>query len=110
MNELIRINNNDMVAVALTPLTAGSVVHVAGTDSSITLTEDVSMGHKIALRNISEGESVIKYGFPIGQATADIKAGSHVHTHNLRTLLSGGLTYTYNPTKPALEAQELSYG
>ena len=81
MNQLIRINNNDMVAVALTPLTAGSVVHVAGADCSITLTEDITMGHKVALRNINAGESVIKYGFPIGQATADIKAGSHVHTH-----------------------------
>lgn len=109
MNELIRINSNDMVAVALTQLTAGSVVHVTGADSSVTLTEDISMGHKVALRNISKGESVIKYGFSIGQATADIKEGSHVHTHNLRTLLSSGLTYTYNPTKPALQSQEHTY-
>ena len=95
-----------MVAVALTPLAAGSAVPVAGADCSITLTEDITMGHKVALRDISEGESVIKYGFPIGQATADIKAGSHVHTHNLRTLLSSGVTYSYNPTRPALEPQE----
>ena len=98
-----------MVAVALTPLSAGSVVPVAGADCSITLTEDITMGHKVALRDINEGESVIKYGFPIGQATTHIKAGSHVHTHNLRTLLSSGLTYSYNPTKPALQPQEHTY-
>lgn len=106
MNELIRINSNDMVAVALTQLKAGSVVPVAGADCSINLTEDITMGHKVALRDIKNGEPVIKYGFPIGQATADIKAGSHIHTHNLRTLLSSGLTYTYNPTKPVLQHQE----
>ena len=106
MNELIRINSNDMVAVALTQLKAGSVVAVAGADCSITLTEDITMGHKVALRDIKNGEPVIKYGFPIGQATTDIKAGSHIHTHNLRTLLSSGLTYTYNPTKPVLQHQE----
>ena len=109
MNKLIRINNNDMVAVALTPLSAGSVVPVAGADCSITLTEDITMGHKVALLDINEGERVIKYGFPIGQATTNIKAGSHVHTHNLRTLLSSGLTYSYNPTKPALQPQEHTY-
>ena len=109
MNELIRINNNDMVAVALTPLKAGSVVPVAGADCSLTLTEDITMGHKVALRDIKEGESVIKYGFPIGQATTDIKAGSHVHTHNLRTLLRSGLTYTYSSTKPVLQPQEHTY-
>ncbi len=54
-------------------------------------------GHKYALRDIKAGENVIKYGNPIGHATADIKKGEHVHTHNLRTNLSGNLEYTYNP-------------
>ena len=106
MNELIRIHDNDMVAVALTPLTAGSVVPVSGASCSVTLNEDITMGHKVALRDIDAGEPVIKYGFPIGQAIADIKAGSHVHTHNLKTLLSSGLTYTYNPVKSTLQSQE----
>ncbi len=108
MNELIQINNKDMVAVALTALKAGSVVAVAGADSCITLTEDITMGHKVALRDIKEGEPVIKYGFPIGQATRDIKAGSHIHTHNLRTLLSSGLTYSFNPTSSVLKCTHQS--
>ena len=57
-------------------------------------------GHKYAARDIREGEDVIKYGNPIGHATCDIKKGEHVHTHNLKTKLSGKLEYTYNPSEP----------
>ena len=52
-------------------------------------------GHKYALCDIKAGENVIKYGCPIGHATVDIKKGEHVHTHNLKTNLSGNLTYHY---------------
>ena len=55
-------------------------------------------GHKYALVDIKAGENVIKYGNPIGHATVDIKKGEHVHTHNVRTNLSGNLEYTYTPT------------
>lgn len=54
-------------------------------------------GHKYALRDIKCGENIIKYGNPIGHATCDIKAGEHVHTHNVKTNLSGNLEYTYEP-------------
>lgn len=54
-------------------------------------------GHKYALRDIKEGENIIKYGNPIGHATCDIKKGEHVHTHNTKTNLSGNLEYTYKP-------------
>lgn len=53
-------------------------------------------GHKYAVRDIKKDENIIKYGFPIGHATTDIKKGEHVHTHNLKTNLSGDLEYTYN--------------
>ena len=53
-------------------------------------------GHKYALSDIKKGENVIKYGSAIGHATCDIKAGEHVHTHNLKTNLSGELEYTYS--------------
>ena len=56
-------------------------------------------GHKYALRDIKEGENIIKYGFPIGHATENIAKGSHVHSHNVKTNLSGNLEYTYNPNK-----------
>ena len=56
---------------------------------------DLQNGHKYARVDIKKGENVIKYGNPIGHATCDIKAGEHVHTHNLATNLSDNLTYTY---------------
>lgn len=56
---------------------------------------NLSEGHKYALRDIAKGEDIIKYGNPIGHATVDIKAGEHVHTHNVSTNLSDKLTYTY---------------
>ena len=54
-------------------------------------------GHKYALRDIAEGENIIKYGNPIGHAICDIKKGEHVHTHNIKTNLSGNLEYSYEP-------------
>ena len=56
-------------------------------------------GHKYALRDIREGENIIKYGQPIGHATCDIKTGEHVHTHNVKTNLSGKLEYKYEPSE-----------
>ena len=55
--------------------------------------------HKFALRDIAAGEKVIKYGMPIGMAVCDIKAGDHVHTHNLKTLLNEHLEYSYEPVE-----------
>ncbi len=98
MNKLLRITPRDMVAVALEPLKAGDTVPYGS--GEVTLLEDLPMGHKVALRDISRGEPVIKYGYPIGQAIADIPCGAHVHTHNLKTLLSGELEYTWNPVEP----------
>ncbi len=54
-------------------------------------------GHKVAICDIKKGDNVIKYGYPIGHATENIKAGDHVHTHNVKTNLSGTLEYTYTP-------------
>lgn len=57
---------------------------------------DLENGHKYALRDIRCGENVIKYGNPIGRATADIKCGEWVHTHNTSTNLSGALQYEFS--------------
>ena len=54
-------------------------------------------GHKYALRDIKIGEDIIKYGNSIGHAITDIKKGEHVHTHNVKTNLSGNLEYSYSP-------------
>ena len=58
---------------------------------------NISDGHKYADRDIKKGEDIIKYGCSIGHATTDIKKGEHVHTHNLKTNLSGKISYSYDP-------------
>lgn len=89
MKKSIIINPLDNVAVALTDLKKGE------THDGVTLAEDITKGHKFALKDIKKGENVIKYGNPIACATADIKKGAHVHTHNVKTNLSENLEYGY---------------
>ena len=103
MNELVRIAPQDMVAVALRPLTAGETASYG--EGEVAPLTDIPMGHKVALRDIAKGEAVIKYGFPIGQATEAIPRGAHIHSHNLRTLLSGAHAYAYHPTHPQVPAR-----
>jgi (2R)-sulfolactate sulfo-lyase subunit alpha len=57
------------------------------TDETITLKslDPVPLGHKIALRDLKEGETVLKYGHDVGRTVATIGQGRHVHTHNLKT-------------------------
>ncbi len=54
-------------------------------------------GHKYALRMIPQGMAIIKYGMPIGHAVQNIAPGEHVHTHNVKTNLSGRMEYEYHP-------------
>ena len=63
-------------------------------------------GHKYALRDIAAGENVIKYGMPIGHATCAIRAGEHVHVHNVATNLGDALAYRYEPEFADLERRE----
>lgn len=67
---------------------------------------DLNTGHKIALVDIQKGENVIKYGFPIGHATQNIKKGEAVHTHNLKTNLKDVIEYTYNPSQTTTSARD----
>lgn len=60
-------------------------------------------GHKYALCDIKTGGNIIKYGNPIGHATEDIKKGEHIHTHNMKTNLSGVIEYKYTPFEDTSE-------
>ena len=71
-----------------------------------TVEVNLTDGHKYALRDIKAGEPVIKYGNPIGIATADIQKGEHVHTHNVKTALGDKITYTYTPFTDSAEKAE----
>ena len=81
MNPVIVISDTDTVATALEPLDAGRAIQHNGT--VITVCEPIPRGHKLAVKAMAAGDSVIKYGSSIGIATTDIAAGAHVHTHNV---------------------------
>lgn len=104
MKTYVKISPADNVAVALTPLAGGEKVEADG--RTVTLKEDIPQGHKFALSDIPEGTRIIKYGYPIGIASADICAGSWVHIHNIRTGLGDLLTYSYEPCVPEIEPEE----
>ena len=104
MTKLIRITERDNVAVALHAAAKGETLKAG--DAVVTAREDIPQGHKIALVPIAAGEAVVKYGFPIGHATEPVEEGSWVHTHNMRTNLSGEEEYAYEPSVPEIEAAE----
>ncbi len=101
MAKFIKINPSDNVAVAIENLSKGEQLNVEGTE--VTLIEDVPAGHKFTLKDVAEGEDVIKYGFPIGHAKKVLKKGSWAYDENIKTNLSGLLEYTWNPTKVTLD-------
>src|SRR5450631_510922 len=77
----ILLRPGDDVAVTTRELSAG--VRLLTAERELVLAGDVPRGHKLALRALTAGSAVHKYGQSIGRATADIAAGAHVHTHNL---------------------------
>jgi altronate dehydratase len=91
--KVIVVSEKDNVATALEPLNAGTTVSVKvqGRIEKMKLFSDIPVGHKFALRNMVEGEAVIKYGEPIGRTTAKITRGEHVHIHNVVSEPRGGL-------------------
>ena len=94
MKDFIKINPLDNAAVALKPLSEGTIIETDGI--SLKLKEDIPRGHKFALKPIVTGEPVIKYGNSIGNASLPIEPGAHIHTHNLKTGLGDLLTYSYS--------------
>lgn len=93
--KLLKINPADNVAVVTTAVGKGETVELEA--ESVIAAQDVAFGHKLAIKDIPKGEAVIKYGYPIGNASEDIKVGEKVHSHNLKTALSGQLEYSYSP-------------
>jgi altronate dehydratase small subunit len=83
----ILLNAADDVATAIAELPAQESVSVSLDDRSVevVLREEIQFGHKFALRDIAQGEPILKYGLPIGNALSDIRAGEWVHVHNCRS-------------------------
>ena len=79
----------DTVGVAVVDVKAGQELTGRSLDTNETLTAratmDIPLGHKIALKDFKPGDTVYKYGTDIGKVVEPIKAGEHVHVHNVKT-------------------------
>ncbi len=84
MKDFLQIHPNDNVVVMLKSVSG------------------IPVGHKMAATDLKKGDAVIKYGFPIGHATADIPAGSWVNEHNIKTNLEGLQEYVWEPQDTTL--------
>lgn len=87
MKKYMRIHKNDNVAVMLYDAKPGDEVSLDG--GTVVLTEDIPYGHKVALKDFSEGDTVTKYNQPIGCVTKAVKKGSWLHVHNMRSMRGG---------------------
>ena len=91
----IKINAADNVVVCLRPYSKGEVIEQD--NYYVEVRQDTPAGHKVLLENVKAGTDIIKYGYPIGHAQVDLQAGDWVNENNLKTNLSGTLTYEYHP-------------
>jgi hypothetical protein len=82
-SKLLRLDPLDNVLVTIQTLEAGDRVIIEG--RQITVPQRLTLGHKLAARDIRTGEKILKYHMPIGSATRDIAAGEHVHVHNMKS-------------------------
>ena len=96
----IKINPADSVVVCLRPMVKGEIIEIDG--KKIELLQDTPAGHKVLLDDAPEGTDIIKYGYPIGHARQDLKAGEWVNENNLKTNLAGTLEYEYKPVNEIL--------
>ena len=96
----LKINPADSVVVCLVEKKKGEIISVDGQD--IVLNQDTPAGHKVLIKDVQEGDNIIKYGYPIGHARQAMKAGDWVNENNLKTNLSGTLEYKYEPVNEEL--------
>lgn len=87
----LHLHPDDNIAIATRPLPKGTELD-AGSGGEVLTREEIDLGHKVAVRPISRGEPVRKFGQIIGFATCDIKPGQWVHTHNIEP---GALSLDY---------------
>jgi LDH2 family malate/lactate/ureidoglycolate dehydrogenase len=89
----ILLDPNDDVAAVLDTVTQGGTINVTHAASGkammdVAARQEIPFGHKVAVRDLAPDKAIRRYGWPIGIATAEIKPGEHVHSHNMRSALS----------------------
>ena len=86
---LVHDHHDNVGVVVVEDLKAGTDLFVVVTEDNSEMrainNQDVPIGHKVALKDLAVGDTVIKYGQDIGRVVAPIRKGDHVHTHNLKT-------------------------
>jgi len=97
----LKINPADSVVVCLQPKKKGDVIDIDG--KQVIVNQDTPAGHKILIKDTAQGENIIKYGYPIGHAKEDLKAGDWVNEENLKTNLEGKIEYTYHPVSQSVD-------
>ncbi|MBQ9589953.1 MAG: altronate dehydratase [Butyrivibrio sp.] len=109
MSRFLQIHPEDNVVVCLEPMAKGETITLSD-GREVTAVEDVPAGHKMAVKNISNGDNVVKYGYAIGHSTEDISIGRWVHTHDIKTNLEGILEYKYTPDKEDIDKKIAKMG
>ena len=89
MVKALLINPTDNVAVALADIPAAAEVTILGgtENTQMKSLRSISFAHKIAIRAITKGDAILKYGVPIAVAITEIAAGEWVHVHNAKSYL-----------------------
>ena len=86
---LVHDHKDNVGVVVVEDLAAGAdmlcVVTANNSSFNLTARDDVPIGHKVALKDLTTGDTAIKYGEDIGKIVADVEKGAHVHVHNLKT-------------------------
>lgn len=79
----IVLHAHDNIAIAATEIAVGDALVMAA--GVLSAPEAISIGHKLALMDMPKGTQILRYGAPIGSLTQAVKAGAHVHLHNLKS-------------------------
>ena len=86
---LVHSPKDNVGVIVVEGLSAGTdmlgVITETDSEVRVTANHDIPIGHKVALSELTEGETVIKYGEDIGRMTGGAGTGDHVHVHNLKT-------------------------
>ena len=81
--KILLLDDQDNIVICIQPIQAGDTLMID--NETITVRENISIGHKIARFNLDKNEKILRYGAPIGSATEIISKGAHVHLHNMRS-------------------------
>jgi (2R)-sulfolactate sulfo-lyase subunit alpha len=90
MNHFVLHDAGDSVAVVVVEgvkagMTLAGWIMDEDKPTEIVARQDIPIGHKIALRDLEPGATVLKYGIDMGKVVAPIRAGEHAHVHNIKT-------------------------